>query len=109
LKVNSFTGFITYENVFEYFVENYYNEKMEIFTLELAFLNIISRNIITVDKTESIIKILEIMYDNKISTIPIFDKENSSLYGIFYLKDLIYLFNNDEKFTVMANCLILVQ
>lgn len=102
-KVNSFTGFITYENVFEYFIDNYYSEKMDVFETDINNLNLIRKDLIYIDKSDSIIKTLETMFDNKISTIPILNKENenNNLYGFFYLKDIIYLFNNDDKFSVI--------
>ena len=59
--------------------------------------------IIYLYKNDTIIKALEVLHENKISTLPIIDEETNNLFGLFYLKDIIFLFNNDEKFTV-NNC-----
>lgn len=99
LKSATITGFITYEAIFEFFIENYYSEMTE-FAIPLSSIDIISKNIITLDKKESIMKGMETFYEKKISLIPIIDKENKNeIYGYFYLKDIIYFFSNGEKFS----------
>ncbi len=103
LKMNSFTGFITYENIFEYFLENYYSDKMDWFKTDISLLSINEKEIICVYKNETIIRALEILHENKISTLPVLDQESNEIYAILYLKDIIFLFNNDEKFTVIIN------
>lgn len=99
LKSSTITGFITYEAIFEFFIENYYSEMTE-FNIDLSNINIISKNIITLDKKETIFKCMDTFYSKKISLIPITDKENGNdVFGYFYLKDIIYFFSNGEKFS----------
>ena len=100
LKSATITGFITYEAIFEFFIENYYSEMTE-FAIPLSSIeNIISKNIITLDKKESIMKAMETFFEKKISLIPIIDKDNKNeIFGYFYLKDIIYFFSNGEKFS----------
>lgn len=99
LKSSTITGFITYEAIFEFFIENYYSEMTE-FNINLSNINIISKNIITLDKKETIFKCMDTFYSKKISLIPITDKENGNdVFGYFYLKDIIYFFSNGEKFS----------
>ena len=78
---------------------------MNLFKTDFSILNIFSKEIIFLYQNDSIIKALEVLHENKISTLPILDKESGDLFGLFYLKDIIFLFNNDEKFTVYLNIL----
>ena len=100
-KSNSVTGFITYEAIFEFFIENYFSEMTE-FEIKLKEIDgIITKNIITLNKTDSIFKALDLFYSKKISILPILDGEEN--FGYFYLKDIIYFFSNGEKFNFSDN------
>ena len=95
-KSNNLSGFITYEAIFEYFVENYYSSMTE-FNIPLKYLDIIVKKMITLNKKETLHKCMETFYREGISMIPIMeDKEN--IFGYFYLKDIIYFFSAGEKF-----------
>ena len=95
-KSNSVTGFITYEAIFEFFIENYFSEMTE-FEIKLKEIDgIITKNIITLNKTDSIFKALDLFYSKKISILPILD--GNEIFGYFYLKDIIYFFSNGDKF-----------
>ena len=100
-KSNSVTGFITYEAIFEFFIENYFSEMTE-FEIKLKEIDgIITKNIITLNKTDSIFKALDLFYSKKISILPILDGDE--IFGYFYLKDIIYFFSNGEKFNFSDN------
>ena len=100
-KSNSVTGFITYEAIFEFFIENYFSEMTE-FEIKLKDIDgIITKNIITLNKTDSIFKALDLFYSKKISILPILD--GNEIFGYFYLKDIIYFFSNGEKFNFSDN------
>ena len=95
-KSNNLSGFITYETIFEYFIENYYSSMNE-FKISLKNLDIIVKNIITLNKKESLHKGMETFYKEGISMIPITD-DDGDIFGYFYLKDIIYFFSTGEKF-----------
>ena len=95
-KTGNLSGFITYETIFEYFIENYYSEMTE-FHIPLNQLNIVVNNVITLNKNESLYKCMETFYREGISMIPILD-DNGEIFGYFYLKDIIYFFSMGEKF-----------
>ncbi len=95
-KSNNLSGFITYETIFEYFIENYYSSMNE-FKISLKNLDIIVKNIITLNKKESLHKGMETFYKEGISMIPITD-DYGDIFGYFYLKDIIYFFSTGEKF-----------
>ena len=94
-KSNNLSGFITYETIFEYFIENYYSSMTE-FNIPLKYLDIVVKNVITLDKSENLHKCMETFYKERISMIPIMDEGN--IFGYLYLKDIIYFFSTGEKF-----------
>ena len=94
-KSNNLSGFITYEAIFEYFIENYYSSMTE-FHISLKHLDIIVKNVITLNKNETLHKCMETFYKEGISMIPIMDEGN--VFGYLYLKDIIYFFSIGEKF-----------
>ena len=94
-KSNNLSGFITYETIFEYFIENYYSSMSE-FNIPLNNLDIIVNKVITLNKDESLHKCMETFYKEGISMIPIIEDEN--IFGYLYLKDIIYFFSIGEKF-----------
>ena len=94
-KSNNLSGFITYETIFEYFIENYYSSMTE-FNIPLKYLDIVVKNVITLDKSENLHKCMETFYKEGISMIPIMD--NGNIFGYLYLKDIIYFFSTGEKF-----------
>ena len=94
-KSNNLSGFITYEAIFEYFIENYYSSMTE-FHVPLKYLDIVVKNIITLNKNESLHKCMETFYKEGISMIPIID--NGEIFGYLYLKDIIYFFSSGDKF-----------
>lgn len=95
-KTNNLSGFITYETIFEFFIENYYSEMTE-FNIPLNQINIVINNVITLNKNETLYKCMETFYKAGISMLPILDDDNK-IFGYFYLKDIIYFFSMGEKF-----------
>ncbi len=93
----TFTGFITYETIFEYFIGNYYSD-MIAFHLSLNNFNLITTKLITANKSDTIYDCLVKFWNHKISVLPICDE--GFYFGFFYLKDIIYFFANGEKFSV---------
>ena len=95
-KTNNLSGFITYETIFEYFIENYYSAMTE-FNIPLKQINIVIDNVITLNKSETLYKCMETFYKEGISMLPILD-DDKKIFGYFYLKDIIYFFSMGEKF-----------
>ena len=95
-KTNNLSGFITYETIFEYFIENYYSAMTE-FNIPLKQINIVIDNVITLNKNETLYKCMETFYKEGISMLPILD-DDKKIFGYFYLKDIIYFFSMGEKF-----------
>jgi predicted transcriptional regulator len=95
-KTGNLSGFITYETVFEYFIENYYSEMTE-FNIPLKQINLVINNVITLNKNETLHKCMETFYNKGISMLPILD-DDGKIFGYFYLKDIIYFFSMGEKF-----------
>jgi CBS domain-containing protein len=100
-KTSTFTGFITYETVYEYFISNYYSDMLA-FHLPVNELNIKTKNPITVNKNETIYSCLLKIWNTKISVLPVLDEKNK-YFGFFFLKDIVYFFSNGEKFSVKIN------
>ena len=93
-KSNTITGFITYEAIFEFFIENYYSSMKE-FEIKLKDVNIISKNVFSLKKDDNLCKAMELFCSKKISLIPIMD--DKEILGYIYLKDIIYCFSNGNN------------
>ena len=98
-KSGNVSGFITYETIFEFFFENYYSSMTE-FNIPLKNLGIVTKDIISLNKKDTLYKCMETFYENGVSMIPIYDNNNDDfIFGYFYLKDIIYFFSTGgEKF-----------
>ena len=82
-KTDNLAGFITYETIFEYFIENYYSEMTE-FNVPLKQINLVANNIITLNKSESLYKYMETFYKKEISMLPLLD-DDGKIFGYLYL------------------------
>ena len=100
-KIKNYTGFITYETIFEFFIENFYSfNNMEEFKINLKDILFIKNNFVSkiskkFDKRDYIYNVFEYFNRTKYSIAPIYD--NEKLYGFVYLKDLIFFFKNGGK------------
>lgn len=99
VKTKKYCGFVNYEAVFDFFIEQYYSEMHE-FSQKANELNIVSTDLITMRKNDSIYSCFELILKEKISFVPIYDQDSLELFGFVYLKDIIYLFSNSTKFSV---------
>ena len=99
-KSSTITGFITYEAIFEFFIENYYSSMKE-FEIQLKDVNIISKNVFSLNKEDTLYKAMELFCTKKISLIPIMD--NKDIFGYIYLKDIIYCFSNGNNLNFSTN------
>ena len=73
----------------------YYSSMTE-FHIPLKYVDIVVKNIISLNKDESLHKCMETFYKKGISMIPIID--NGEIFGYLYLKDIIYFFSSGDKF-----------
>ena len=106
-KNANLTGFITYETIFEFFINNYYSD-MSSFQFKIDESNIINKNLIFIYKNDTIYNSLVKFYIHKVSILPVLCPETNKIYAFFYLKDLIYFFAISDKFTVNFFLQILV-
>lgn len=97
-KNTTFTGFVTYETIFDYFFNNYYSD-MDAFHININNVSIATANMISVCKNETILNCIMKFLDHKISILPIIE-DGGGYFGFFFLKDIIYMFANGENFEV---------
>ena len=114
--VKNYTGFISYQSVFNFLINNYYNFDMSEFSLTLKELiilqnqKIIQEIIINTDKknlkenqiiceniNEKVYKIFDdySLYNSEI--IPIFSENNNSLEGFVFPEDFLFFISNYES------------
>ncbi len=100
-KSSTFTGFVTYEIIYDFFLNNFYSD-MENFHCEIS--QLITKNILTVKKRDTIFECMVKFWTFRVSLLPILDDEdmtdhNSDFFGYLFLKDVVYFFSNAEKFS----------
>ena len=103
-KANSqITGFISYETIFDCFINNYYStESMNFFKIPLKYIekNLMPKNIVSIRNDETIITAVKKFWEYKISILPVYEFTEDNIIGFVYLKDIFYLFSNADKFSV---------
>ena len=100
-KSSTFTGFVTFEIIFDFFFNNFYSDMVN-FNNEISSMNIISNKIITAKKSDTIYSCLVKFWTHKVSILPIEDDMNDGdcdYFGYFFLKDIVYFFSNGDKFS----------
>lgn len=102
-KNSVFVGFITYETIFSYFISNYYNYDMDFFLIDYKYLGLDKRSLICCFENQSIFDAFFKIWENKISVLPILQKDmkgdsEANVLGYLFLKDLLYFLTHGEKF-----------
>lgn len=103
-KNNIFVGLVTYESIFTYFVNNYYNYDMECFNINYKCLNLITNRLVCCYEDQTIYSCLFKIWEARISMMPILEKpvnkndKEVRVLGYLFLKDLVYFMTNGEKF-----------
>ncbi len=102
-KSNTFTGFVTYEIIYDFFLNNFYSD-MKNFHNETSIQNLITKNLVTVKKSDTIYQCMLKFWTFRVSLLPIIDDgemtdHETDYYGYLFLKDVVYFFSNGEKFT----------
>ncbi len=93
--IKNYTGFITYETMFDFFIQNYYGDMKEFNVLINDIIDISTiANKLTYkfDKNEKVFVVFEQCFLRKLSIMPIYDKSNNEIFGYLFLKDLVYFF-----------------
>ena len=93
--IKNYTGFITYETMFDFFIQNYYGDMKEFNVLINDIIDISTiANKLTYkfDKDEKVFVVFEEYLLRKLSIMPIYDKSNNEIFGYLFLKDLVYFF-----------------
>jgi predicted transcriptional regulator len=98
-KNQMFVGLITYESIFSYFINNYYNNDMSCFKVNYKKLNIISNKIVVCYEDETIYSCLFKIWEARVSLLPILARnDKEEVIGYLFLKDLVYFMTNGENF-----------
>lgn len=103
-KNNCFVGLVTYESIFTYFVNNYYNYDMECFNVNYKILNLLTSSLICCYEDQTIYSCFFKIWESRISMMPILERpENKQtkevkVLGYLFLKDLVYFMTNGENF-----------
>jgi len=96
----TFCGFITYEHIFDFFINNYYADMKYLESVQIKELDICKKSIIKANKEESILScFLSFEKNNKISMLPIMNGEE--VFGYLFLIDFVYLFNFTKEIDVI--------
>ena len=93
--IKNYTGFITYETMFDFFIQNYYGDMKEFKVLLNDIIDISTiANKLTYkfNKDEKVFVVFEQCFLRKLSIMPIYDKNNDEIFGYLFLKDLVYFF-----------------
>ncbi len=94
--IKNYTGFITYETMFDFFIQNYYGDMKEFKCLLNDIIDVTSiANKLTYkfDKNEKVFVVFEQCFLTKLSIMPIYDSSNNNeIFGYLFLKDLVYFF-----------------
>lgn len=109
-KNKEYVGILTYESIFEYFINNYYNYNMQSFNVPYKKLKLGSQPTILGYLDDSLHSCFIKFWEARISFLPIMDCKNkkcndkpTNIYGYLFLKDLLYLCSNSEKFLISDN------
>jgi len=96
-----FCGFITYELIFEFFFNNFYEGMDSIQIVEVKDLDFFKNSLIKLNKDDSIITCFHNFERYKVSFIPVMNGEE--IYGYLFLKDFIYLWHFNKEIDVKYN------
>ena len=109
-EIQNYTGFITYETVFDFFIFNYYSKEMKEFNMTLndlicmknnkCFIEVYENYAITKDK---VYLTYEKKIDGKNDLLPIFSENKTELFGFLFLRDYLFFISNCESDQNLTN------
>ena len=114
-EIQNYTGFITYETVFDFFIFNYYSKEMKEFNMTLNDLIIMEHHSfveiydIFSKKSDKAYLSFEQKMNSKNDILPIFNDEKTELFGFLFLRDYLYFISNCENNQNLTNEQFLVN
>ena len=95
--IKNYTGFITYETMFDFFIQNYYGDMKEFKVLLNDIIDISTiANKLTYkfNKDEKVFVVFEQCFLRKLSIMPIYDKNNDEIFGYLFLKTSLFFYES---------------
>jgi hypothetical protein len=109
-ETQNFTGFVTYETVFDFLIYNYYSMEMKEFDLSLEELRKIPSNssfIIPINTfslmTEKAHSSFSKNITSKSDILPILTNDKKDIFGFLFLRDYLYFVSNCESNQDLTN------
>ena len=109
-ETQNYTGFVTYETVFDFLIYNYYSIEMKEFNLtleELKKLPLTSSFIRPIEYTalmnEEVHSSFSKYITSKNDLLPILTNDKNNIFGFLYLRDYLYFISNCETDQKLSN------
>ena len=109
-ETQNYTGFVTYETVFDFLIYNYYSIEMKEFDLTLEDLKKISLNSSFIKPLTNYALMNEEVHSSfsknitsKNDILPILTNDKSDIFGFLYLRDYLYFVSNCESNQNLTN------
>ena len=109
-ETQNFTGFVTYETVFDFLIYNYYSMEMKEFDLSLEELRKIPSNssfIIPINTfslmTEKVHSSFSKNITSKSDILPLLTNDKKDIFGFLFLRDYLYFVSNCESNQDLTN------
>ena len=109
-ETQNYTGFVTYETVFDFLIYNYYSMEMKEFDLSLEELRNISLNSSFIKPLTNFALVDEEVHSSfsknitsKNDILPILTNDKKEIFGFLYLRDYLYFVSNCESNQNLTN------
>ena len=109
-ETQNYTGFVTYETVFDFLIYNYYSMEMAEFNLTLEDLKKLPLNSSFIKPLNNFALINEQVHSSfsknvtsKKDILPILTEDKQEVYGFLYLRDYLYFVSNCESNQNLTN------
>ena len=109
-ETQNYTGFVTYETVFDFLIYNYYSIEMKEFNLTLEDLRKLPLNFSFIKPIENSVLMNEEVHSSfskyissKKDLLPILTGDKNDVFGFLYLRDYLYFISNCESNQSLTN------
>ena len=109
-ETQNYTGFVTYETVFDFLIYNYYSIEMKEFDLTLEDLRKLPLSSSFIKPIENYALINEEVHSSfskyissKNDLLPIYTNDKNEIFGFLYLRDYLYFISNCESNQSLTN------